>query len=86
LVLSAAKRCDHGQCGACTLLDNRRVLSCLALAASAEHRGVTTIEGLAQADGTLHPMPQAFIGHDAFQCGCGTPGQIVSAMSALLRL
>jgi xanthine dehydrogenase YagT iron-sulfur-binding subunit len=78
------KGCDHGQCGACTvLLDNRRILSCLTLAASAENHEVTTIEGLAQADGTLHPMQQAFIDHDAFQCGYCTPGQIVSAVACV---
>jgi xanthine dehydrogenase YagT iron-sulfur-binding subunit len=62
------KGCDHGQCGACTVLvDGRRVLSCLTLAASAEGRDITTIEGLAKPDGPLHPMQQAFIDHDAFQ-------------------
>jgi xanthine dehydrogenase YagT iron-sulfur-binding subunit len=82
------KGCDHGQCGACTvLLDDRRVLSCLTLAASAEGRDVTTIEGLAKSygrsDGTLHPMQQAFIDHDAFQCGYCTPGQIMSAVACV---
>jgi xanthine dehydrogenase YagT iron-sulfur-binding subunit len=78
------KGCDHGQCGACTVLvDGRRVLSCLTLAASAQGRDVTTIEGLAQVDGTLHPMQQAFIDNDAFQCGYCTPGQILSAVACV---
>jgi xanthine dehydrogenase YagT iron-sulfur-binding subunit len=78
------KGCDHGQCGACTvLLDNRRVLSCLMLAASVEGKDITTIEGLAQPDGKLHPMQQAFIDHDAFQCGYCTPGQILSAVACV---
>jgi xanthine dehydrogenase YagT iron-sulfur-binding subunit len=78
------KGCDHGQCGACTVLVNdRRVLSCLTLAASVEGRDVTTIEGLAKPDGTLHPMQQAFIDHDAFQCGYCTPGQIMSAVACV---
>jgi xanthine dehydrogenase YagT iron-sulfur-binding subunit len=78
------KGCDHGQCGACTvMLDNRRVLSCLTLAAMVEGHEVTTIEGLAAADGALHPMQQAFIDHDAFQCGYCTPGQIVSAVACV---
>jgi xanthine dehydrogenase YagT iron-sulfur-binding subunit len=78
------KGCDHGQCGACTVLVNdRRVLACLTLAASVEGRDVTTIEGLVKADGTLHPMQQAFIDHDAFQCGYCTPGQIMSAIACI---
>src|SRR5258708_28518958 len=77
------KGCDQGACGACTvLLDGKRVLSCLTLAAQCEGRGVTTIEGLA-ADGRLHPVQDAFIRHDAFQCGACTPGQIMSAVALL---
>src|SRR5438445_8834234 len=80
----AKKGCDHGQCGACTLLiDGRRVLSCLTLALVAEGRAVTTIEGLAKPDGTLHPMQQAFVDNDAFQCGYCTPGQIMSAVACV---
>jgi xanthine dehydrogenase YagT iron-sulfur-binding subunit len=78
------KGCDHGQCGACTVMvDDHRVLSCLTLVASVEGRNFVTIEGLAQDDGTLHPMQQAFIDHDAFQCGYCTPGQIVSAVGCV---
>ena len=78
------KGCDHGQCGACTvMIDNRRVLSCLTLAAMAEGHEVATIEGLAAADGSLHPMQQAFIDHDAFQCGYCTPGQIMAAVACV---
>jgi xanthine dehydrogenase YagT iron-sulfur-binding subunit len=78
------KGCDHGQCGACTVLINdRRVLSCLTLAASVVGQNVTTIEGLAKPDGTLHPMQQAFVDHDAFQCGYCTPGQIMSAVACV---
>jgi xanthine dehydrogenase YagT iron-sulfur-binding subunit len=73
------KGCDHGQCGACTVLvDGRRVNSCLTLAVMKDGAEITTIEGLAK-DGTLHPLQQAFIDHDAFQCGYCTPGQICSA-------
>jgi xanthine dehydrogenase YagT iron-sulfur-binding subunit len=77
------KGCDHGQCGACTVLvDGRRVNSCLTLAVMKDGAEVTTIEGLAK-DGTLHPLQQAFIDHDAFQCGYCTPGQICSAAGLL---
>jgi xanthine dehydrogenase YagT iron-sulfur-binding subunit len=73
------KGCDQGQCGACTVLINgRRVVSCLTLAIMMDGASVTTIEGLAK-DGSLHPLQQAFIDHDAFQCGYCTPGQICSA-------
>jgi xanthine dehydrogenase YagT iron-sulfur-binding subunit len=73
------KGCDHGQCGACTVLvDGRRVNSCLTLAVMKDGAKVITIEGLAT-DGALHPLQQAFIDHDAFQCGYCTPGQICSA-------
>jgi xanthine dehydrogenase YagT iron-sulfur-binding subunit len=78
------KGCDHGQCGACTVLvDGTRVLSCLTLAASVDGREVITIEGLAGDDRKLHPMQQAFIDHDAFQCGYCTPGQIMSAVGCV---
>jgi xanthine dehydrogenase YagT iron-sulfur-binding subunit len=80
----AKKGCDHGQCGACTvMLDGRRVLSCLTLAATAQGRRVTTIEGLAAPGGDLHPVQQAFIDQDAFQCGYCTPGQIMSAVACI---
>jgi xanthine dehydrogenase YagT iron-sulfur-binding subunit len=73
------KGCDHGQCGACTvLIDGRRIVSCLTLAVMQDGANITTIEGLAT-DGALHPLQQAFIDHDAFQCGYCTPGQICSA-------
>ncbi len=76
------KGCDHGQCGACTVhVDGRSVLGCLTLAMSVQDREVTTIEGLAKPDGTLHPMQAAFVEHDAFQCGYCTPGQIMSAVA-----
>ncbi|NUB46467.1 (2Fe-2S)-binding protein [Fertoebacter nigrum] len=80
----AKKGCDHGQCGACTVLvDGRRELACLTLAVAAQGREVVTIEGLAAPDGTLHPMQEAFVAQDAFQCGYCTPGQILSAISCV---
>jgi xanthine dehydrogenase YagT iron-sulfur-binding subunit len=84
LALTGTKKgCDHGQCGACTVLvDGRRVNSCLTLAVMKDGSEVTTVEGLA-GDGALHPLQQAFIDHDAFQCGYCTPGQICSAAGLL---
>jgi xanthine dehydrogenase YagT iron-sulfur-binding subunit len=80
---STKKGCDHGQCGACTVLvDGRRIVSCLTLAVMQDGASVTTIEGLAT-DGALHPLQQAFIDHDAFQCGYCTPGQICSAVGLI---
>ena len=82
-LMGTKKGCDHGQCGACTvLLDGERVLSCLTLAAQAQGRAITTIEGLSTGD-TLHPMQQAFVDNDAFQCGYCTPGQIMSAVACV---
>jgi xanthine dehydrogenase YagT iron-sulfur-binding subunit len=79
----AKKGCDHGQCGACTvLLDGRRANACLALAVAHDGAEVTTVEGLAP-DGELHPLQHAFIEHDAFQCGYCTPGQLCSAVGML---
>jgi xanthine dehydrogenase YagT iron-sulfur-binding subunit len=77
------KGCDHGQCGACTVLvEGRRVLSCLTLALAAQGQQILTIEGLAK-EGKLHPMQQAFVDQDAFQCGYCTPGQIMSAVACV---
>jgi xanthine dehydrogenase YagT iron-sulfur-binding subunit len=78
------KGCDQGQCGACTVhIDGERVLSCLTLAVAAQGKHVETIEGLAGPDGKLHPMQQAFIDQDGFQCGYCTPGQIMSAVACV---
>ena len=84
LQLSGTKKgCDHGQCGACTVLvDGRRINSCLTLALMQQGREVVTIEGLSEG-GMLHPMQQAFIDKDAFQCGYCTPGQICSAVGLI---
>jgi xanthine dehydrogenase YagT iron-sulfur-binding subunit len=77
------KGCDHGQCGACTVIvDGNRVLSCLTLTACCQGKNVTTIEGLAK-DNQLHPMQAAFVKHDGFQCGYCTPGQICSAVALM---
>jgi xanthine dehydrogenase YagT iron-sulfur-binding subunit len=86
LALTGTKKgCDHGQCGACTVhVDGRRVLSCLTLAVQAQEKTVTTIEGLADGD-RLHPMQQAFLDHDALQCGYCTPGQIMAAVACVME-
>ena len=77
------KGCDHGQCGACTVLVNgRRIVSCLTFAVMQDGAEITTVEGLA-ANGSLHPVQQAFIDHDAFQCGYCTSGQICSAVGMI---
>ena len=79
-LVGSKKGCDHGQCGACTVLrDGKRINACLTLAVMCDGAELTTIEGLADGD-QLHPMQQAFIKHDAFQCGYCTPGQICSAI------
>jgi xanthine dehydrogenase YagT iron-sulfur-binding subunit len=84
LALTGSKKgCDHGQCGACTvLIDGRRINSCLTLAVMHDGQAITTIEGLAQGD-SLHPMQAAFVEHDGFQCGYCTSGQICSAVGML---
>jgi xanthine dehydrogenase YagT iron-sulfur-binding subunit len=77
------KGCNHGECGACTvLLDGRRVNGCLVLAAAADGREVVTVEGLAHGE-QLHPVQRAFVDHDAFQCGFCTPGQVISAVACI---
>jgi xanthine dehydrogenase YagT iron-sulfur-binding subunit len=77
------KGCDHGQCGACTVhVDGKRIVSCLSLAVMNEGKKITTIEGVANGD-KLHPMQEAFIQHDGFQCGYCTPGQIMSAIACV---
>ena len=86
LALTGTKKgCDHGQCGACTVIaDGRRINSCLALAIMKDGATITTVEGLADdATGALHPVQQAFVDHDAFQCGYCTPGQICSAVALI---
>jgi xanthine dehydrogenase YagT iron-sulfur-binding subunit len=82
-LMGSKKGCDHGQCGACTiLLDGRRINSCLTLAAAADGSELTTIEGLSH-DNVLHPVQQSFLEHDGFQCGYCTPGQICSTVALL---
>jgi xanthine dehydrogenase YagT iron-sulfur-binding subunit len=82
-LIGTKKGCDQGACGACTVLvDGKRILSCLTLAAQCDGRQVTTIEGVVR-DGALHPVQAAFIRHDGFQCGYCTPGQIMSAVALL---
>jgi len=85
LALTGTKKgCDHGQCGACTVhIRGERVLSCLTLAVAVQGQRIDTIEGLSPPEGPLHPMQQAFIDQDAFQCGYCTPGQIMSAVGCL---
>ena len=82
-LVGSKKGCDHGQCGACTIhVDGERHLACLTLTVAAPGLRITTIEGLAEG-GCLHPMQQAFIDHDAFQCGYCTPGQVMSAVACV---
>lgn len=82
-LMGTKKGCDHGQCGACTVhADGKRILSCLSLAVMNEGKKITTIEGLANGD-KLHPMQEAFIEHDGFQCGYCTPGTIMSAVACI---
>ena len=86
-VISPKKGCDHGQCGSCTvLLDGRRHLTCLALAVSYDGATVVTAAGLGDGPDELHPMADAFLRHDAFQCGYCTPGQICSAVGVLAEI
>ena len=84
LALTGTKKgCDYGQCGACTVhVDGKRVLSCMSLAAMVDGKAVTTIEGISKGD-ELHPMQEAFIKHDGFQCGYCTPGQIMSGIACI---